>query len=376
MPVRVHCPARPCFAGATAGRCRAPDRPAPGVDGRPLVTLPTGAGCSVEPCPCPAPTPTSFGLGPRDALEGKGPQRRPQRRLDRRLEEVAKAVGGGYCRLQMPSKPALGVRGTVAGRRLGALEGGRWYLPPLQRIPLWFPHRTLRQAALENVSPEEGILYARMHSTQIEDRQGILEDLLVYRVVDGFRALKVPLLRPEDVKRDLYRGPQNYENVLLEVHSREAYEMIENHIRSGRRHGRGLRAAFGGGEGVRPKRCNDCIRLDPRPRGALWRCFAPFGTPCHSLAPFGTLWHPLALVCAFWHCFALLVSAPWVSRLSSLCSPSPPLSKLRPCPSDSGRRGRINSVPHLIRYEMSGNRIRHGFGDKSANDMESWTHLL
>eukprot|EP00670_Eutreptiella_braarudii_P021862 CAMPEP_0174349268 /NCGR_PEP_ID=MMETSP0811_2-20130205/5969_1 /TAXON_ID=73025 ORGANISM="Eutreptiella gymnastica-like, Strain CCMP1594" /NCGR_SAMPLE_ID=MMETSP0811_2 /ASSEMBLY_ACC=CAM_ASM_000667 /LENGTH=48 /DNA_ID= /DNA_START= /DNA_END= /DNA_ORIENTATION= len=32
----------------------------------------------------------------RDALEGKGPQRRPQKRLDRRLEEVAKAVGGGY----------------------------------------------------------------------------------------------------------------------------------------------------------------------------------------------------------------------------------------------------------------------------------------
>ena len=36
---------------------------------------------------------------PRDALEGKGPQRRPQRPLDRRLEGVAKAVGGGYYRL-------------------------------------------------------------------------------------------------------------------------------------------------------------------------------------------------------------------------------------------------------------------------------------
>ena len=34
-------------------------------------------------------------VGPtRDALEGKGLQRRPQERLDRRLEEVAKAVGG------------------------------------------------------------------------------------------------------------------------------------------------------------------------------------------------------------------------------------------------------------------------------------------
>ena len=39
---------------------------------------------------------------PRDALEGKGPQRRLQRRLDRRLEEGAQMVGGGYCRLHMP----------------------------------------------------------------------------------------------------------------------------------------------------------------------------------------------------------------------------------------------------------------------------------
>ena len=35
----------------------------------------------------------------REALEGKGPQRRPQRRFYRRLEEVAEAVGGSYkCR--------------------------------------------------------------------------------------------------------------------------------------------------------------------------------------------------------------------------------------------------------------------------------------
>ena len=44
---------------------------------------------------------------PGDALEGKAPQRRPQKRLDLRLEEVAKAVGGGYCWLQMPLKLAL-----------------------------------------------------------------------------------------------------------------------------------------------------------------------------------------------------------------------------------------------------------------------------
>ena len=35
---------------------------------------------------------------------------------------VAKAVGGGYCRLQILLKPALAVRETVAGHRLGALE--------------------------------------------------------------------------------------------------------------------------------------------------------------------------------------------------------------------------------------------------------------
>ena len=57
-------------------------------------------------------------------MGGKGPQRRPQRRLDKRLEGVAEAVAGGYCRLQMPLMPALAVRETVAGRWLGALEGG------------------------------------------------------------------------------------------------------------------------------------------------------------------------------------------------------------------------------------------------------------
>ena len=70
----------------------------------------------------------------RDASEGKGPQRRAQQRLGRRLEEVTKAVGGGYCRLQMPLRLALGVRGTVAGRRLGRPGGGGGDLPPLQCI--------------------------------------------------------------------------------------------------------------------------------------------------------------------------------------------------------------------------------------------------
>ena len=61
---------------------------------------------------------------PGDAEEGKG----PQKRVDRRLEEVAQAIGGGYCRLQMPLilalAVALAVRETASGHRLGALEGG------------------------------------------------------------------------------------------------------------------------------------------------------------------------------------------------------------------------------------------------------------
>ena len=65
---------------------------------------------------------------PRPAMHWKGGG--TQRRLDRRLEEVAKAVGGGYCQLQMPLRLALGVRGTVAVHRLGALERGGGYLLP------------------------------------------------------------------------------------------------------------------------------------------------------------------------------------------------------------------------------------------------------
>ena len=57
-------------------------------------------------------------------MEGKGRRRRPRKRLGRRLEEVAEAVGGGYCGLPMSLRLALGVRRTVAGHKLGALEGG------------------------------------------------------------------------------------------------------------------------------------------------------------------------------------------------------------------------------------------------------------
>ena len=62
----------------------------------------------------------------RDALDGEGLQRRPQR-LRQAVGEVAKAVGGGYCRLQMPLRLALGVWGTQAGRPRG---GGGGTSPP------------------------------------------------------------------------------------------------------------------------------------------------------------------------------------------------------------------------------------------------------
>ena len=68
--------------------------------------------------------------GPMDASEWTAPPRPPRRRPDRRLEEVAKAVGGGYRRLQTPLKLALSVRGTVAGHRLGARERGGGGTPP------------------------------------------------------------------------------------------------------------------------------------------------------------------------------------------------------------------------------------------------------
>ena len=66
-------------------------------------------------------------------------------------EAVRQAVGGGcqsgwggYCRLSMPWKPALAARETVAGHRLGALEGGGDPPPFLVLMPdcgvhyLWF----------------------------------------------------------------------------------------------------------------------------------------------------------------------------------------------------------------------------------------------
>ena len=93
---------------------------------------------------------------PRDVLEGQGPRRQPHQRLDGRLEEVAKAVGGGYCRLQMPLRLALGVRGTVAGRRPGALKGGGGVPPPLPVHPC--PPPPPREAMGDGTGPRRILL--------------------------------------------------------------------------------------------------------------------------------------------------------------------------------------------------------------------------
>ena len=77
-----------------------------------------GGGCCRLQMPLTSPPAT-----PRDALEGKGPQRRPQKRLDRRLEEVAEAVGGGCCRLSTLLKLPLADRETFGGRGARGVEG-------------------------------------------------------------------------------------------------------------------------------------------------------------------------------------------------------------------------------------------------------------
>ena len=79
-----------------------------------------------------------FRTSDRDRMHWKGKEPKGgggQKRLDRRLQEVA----GGYYRLQMPLRLALTVRGTVAGRRLGALEGGGGN-PPLPMHPCLTPN--------------------------------------------------------------------------------------------------------------------------------------------------------------------------------------------------------------------------------------------
>ena len=86
--------------------------------------------------------------------KGKGPQRRPQRRVDKRLEEAAKAVGGGYCRLQIPLKPALTARGTPKWRVSAGGAKGR------SSVQFWTPGPAM-QAGVQRAG---GILNSPFHS--------------------------------------------------------------------------------------------------------------------------------------------------------------------------------------------------------------------
>ena len=70
-------------------------------------------------------------------IRGEGTPEGPQRRLDRRLGEVAKAVGGRYCRLQMPLNLALGVTETVAGHKRAPWRGAGVTCPPPLPMHPW-----------------------------------------------------------------------------------------------------------------------------------------------------------------------------------------------------------------------------------------------
>ena len=89
-----------------------------------------GPGCGPDVvCWLPPPPPRGLHEKGRDLKGGpRSGQTGGWRRLPKRL-------GGGYCRLQMPLRLALGVRGTVAGRRLGALEEEGGGAPPVPMRP-------------------------------------------------------------------------------------------------------------------------------------------------------------------------------------------------------------------------------------------------
>ena len=144
------------------GPCASPSTiiAAPGAGAGALAHCVRGALCTLATC---------GGMGRRDALEGKGPQRRPQRRLHRRLEEVPKAVVGGYCRLPVYAV-LLGVaRGTAytpgpcrgvhckwaagwlpVGVCTRAADGGPDYDPP-------HPHRELPKCPTCHVGSGHGM---------------------------------------------------------------------------------------------------------------------------------------------------------------------------------------------------------------------------
>ena len=145
----------------------------------------------------------SGGGGGRDGLEGEGPQRRPPKRLGRRLEEVSKAVGGGYCRLQMPLKRALGVKETVAGHRLGAREAGGGAPPPLPIRPEGGGGGAVqRRGTQANLSLAFFLRYSLFCRVVMALRRALLRSTGEFRPAKGLPGLLLPpsglpaLLRP------------------------------------------------------------------------------------------------------------------------------------------------------------------------------------
>ena len=102
----------------------APAPPPPPAPPMPLAegVAPRNEGSPSAPLPCAPGTASVDGPLSQGCIRREGASEAAPEGV-RRLEEVAKAVGGGYCRLQ-PSSLALGVRGTGAGQGLGALAGG------------------------------------------------------------------------------------------------------------------------------------------------------------------------------------------------------------------------------------------------------------
>ena len=99
------------------------DLPSAPTPSPPPPPPPSGPGPGVTPSP-------SSGAGPiQGCIRRKGASEAAPKAV-RQAVEVAKAVGGGYCRLQMPLKLAFAVSGTVAGHGLCALRGGGGGVPP------------------------------------------------------------------------------------------------------------------------------------------------------------------------------------------------------------------------------------------------------
>ena len=195
----------PCHAPPRGHSGTAPGRPPPPPRadrrradrvGPPLAV----AGAAAPPGPC---TRDGGGVGggggQGDPLSCRSPSERMGRgggggciRREGASEAAPAAVGqadgggcqsgwaGGYCRLQMPLRPALGVRGTVAGHRLGALEegGGGLPPPPFQCVPLGGGSRLQRMAhagPLWTPPPKDLWATARVHkrrSAQSADPRG------------------------------------------------------------------------------------------------------------------------------------------------------------------------------------------------------------